>query len=121
MSIFRRTWVPQAGIGQLSRVSCLYFLELSRGRVSFAQDLYNSVPTLQKRSHETFPELHKTGNTTQRFMKISLWDGFKEGKASQVRFQDEVLSCDINNLTEYHRFALPAKGEEPIRDQSFML
>ena len=54
-------------------------------------------------------------------MKISLWDGFKEGKASQVRFQDEVLSCDINNLTEYHRFALLAKGEEPIRDQSFML
>ena len=36
-------------------------------------------------------------------MKISLWDGFKEGKASQVRFQDEVLSCDINNLTHLTR------------------
>ena len=38
----------------------------------------------------------------------------RKKKTSLVCFQDEVLSFNINNFTDYHRIALPAKGEEPI-------
>lgn len=90
--------------------------------VHFEDELLNECD--EGRDTQVFPEKKTSGSQggiLRRTYNSEIHENSINGivprkkKTSLVRFQDEVLSCDINNLTDYHRIALPAKGEEPIQ------
>ena len=107
---------------QPQQENCKMTPQKNTSMVHFEDEMLNECD--EGRDTQVFPEKKTSGSQggiLRRTYNSEIHENSINGivprkkKTSLVRFQDEVLSCDINNLTDYHRIALPAKGEEPIQ------